>query len=66
MPVGGTVNDINENIEDELGLISEDPYGEGWFIKVKPSSLKDDLKMLIHGDDVAPWLRKEIHNRKKK
>ncbi len=66
MPVGGTVSAVNDNIEDELGLISEDPYGEGWLIKIKPSNLKDDLKTLVHGDDVAPWLRKEIQNRKKK
>ncbi len=66
MPVGGTVSAVNENIEDELGLISGDPYGEGWLIKIKPSNLKDDLKTLVHGDDVAPWLRKEIQNRKKK
>ncbi len=66
MPVGGTVSAVNENIEDELGLISDDPYGEGWLIKIKPSNLKDDLKTLVHGDDVAAWLKKEIQNRKKK
>ncbi len=66
MPVGGTVSAVNESIEDDLSLLSEDPYGEGWLIKVKPSNLKDDLKTLTHGDDVGPWLKKEIHNRKKK
>ena len=66
MPVGGTVIAANESIEDELGLISEDPYGEGWLIKVKPSNLKDDLKSLVHGDNVLPWLKKEIQDRKKK
>jgi len=67
MPVTGTVIAVNENIEDELGLLSKDPYGEGWLIKVKPgSSVKDDLKTLTHGDDVAPWLKKEIETRKKK
>jgi glycine cleavage system H protein len=66
MPVSGTVTEVNENIEDELGLLVKDPYGEGWLVKVKPSNLKEDLKTLIHGADVAPWLKKEIETRKKK
>jgi glycine cleavage system H protein len=66
MPVAGTVTEVNENIEDELGLLAKDPYGEGWLIKVKPANLKDDLKALTHGPDVGPWLKKEIETRKKK
>lgn len=66
MPVSGTVIEVNENIEDDLDILSEDPYGEGWLIKVKPGNLKDDLKNLIHGADVATWLKKEIASRKKK
>lgn len=66
MPVSGTIIEVNENIEDELGLISKDPYGKGWLIKIKPSNLKDDLKILITGTDVGPWLKKEIETRKKK
>jgi glycine cleavage system H protein len=66
MPVSGTVTKVNENIEDELELLVKDPYGEGWLIKVKPTSLKDDLKALTHGTDVGPWLKKEIETRKKK
>ncbi len=66
MPVAGAVISVNESIEDELALLKEDPYGEGWLIKVKPGNLKDDLKALIHGADVAPWLKKELETRKKK
>ncbi|MDP2767953.1 MAG: glycine cleavage system protein H [Candidatus Methanoperedens sp.] len=66
MPVSGMVTEVNENIEDELGLLAKDPYGEGWLIKIKPANLKDELKALIHGADVGPWLKKEIETRKKK
>ena len=66
MPVSGTVIAVNEKIEDELNLLSEDPYGEGWLIKVRPTNLKEDLKALVHGDAVGPWLKKEIETRKKK
>ncbi len=66
MPATGTVIAVHEDIEDDLSLLSEDPYGEGWLIKIKPINPKDDLKLLVHGDDVGPWLKKEIQNRKKK
>ena len=66
MPVAGAIIEVNENIEDDFDILKKDPYGEGWLIKLKPSNLKDDLKGLIHGLDVGPWLKKEIENRKKK
>jgi glycine cleavage system H protein len=32
MPVTGTVIEVNEDIEDELELLPEDPYGDAWLI----------------------------------
>ena len=34
MPVAGTVLELNEALEDNPALINEDPYGEGWIIKI--------------------------------
>lgn len=34
-PVTGEVLAINEKLEDEPELVNEDPYGEGWFFKVR-------------------------------
>ncbi len=35
MPLSGTVTELNPALEDNPALINEDPYGEGWVIKVK-------------------------------
>ena len=35
MPIAGTVMELNEALEDNPALINEDPYGEGWIIKIK-------------------------------
>ena len=35
MPLAGTVAELNPALEDNPALINEDPYGEGWIIKVK-------------------------------
>lgn len=37
-PVDGEVIEVNEALQDNLGALSDDAYGEGWMIKVK---LKD-------------------------
>jgi len=36
---------VNEALKDEPALINSDPFGAGWFIKVRPSNVKelDDL-----------------------
>src|SRR5713226_3355663 len=35
-PVSGEVTRINQAAVDNPQLINEDPYGEGWLLKVKP------------------------------
>lgn len=49
-PVSGEVIAINEALEDEPEMVNSDPYGNGWFFKIKPSSL-DDLEQLLSAAD---------------
>jgi glycine cleavage system H protein len=37
MPVAGTIIEVNEAIADNPALVNEDPYGDGWMIKVRVS-----------------------------
>ncbi len=46
IPVSGTVIEVNETLEDQPELVNEDPYGEGWIIKVEPSN-KEDFDSLL-------------------
>jgi len=45
MPISGTVLELNEILEDTPDVINNDPYGEGWIIKVKVADTAelDDL-----------------------
>jgi glycine cleavage system H protein len=36
-PLSGEVTDVNEALSDNPERINEDPYGEGWLVKVKLS-----------------------------
>ena len=41
-PVSGVVVEINDDLPDSPDMINEDPYGDGWMIKLKidPAALK--------------------------
>lgn len=46
MPVSGEVLTVNEALEDAPDTVNNDPYGDGWIIRVKPtdpSQLEDLL-----------------------
>ena len=38
MPLTGEIIDINEELNEKPELVNEDPYGQGWMIKIKVNS----------------------------
>ena len=46
LPIAGEVVEINKTLADEPGAVNEDPYGDGWLIKVKVSSDGDRAGLL--------------------
>jgi glycine cleavage system H protein len=45
-PVSGTVVEVNQELPESPEMINEDPYGDGWLVKVKvsdPAELDDLL-----------------------
>ncbi len=37
MPLGGEITAVNEELEETPELVNQDPYGEGWMIRLLPS-----------------------------
>lgn len=54
-PVSGAVVEINEEITDNPALINEDPFGQGWMIKIKPSN-GPELAELMDAQTYAAYL----------
>jgi len=46
MPVSGTIVEINKEIEKSPEVVNQDPYGEGWMVKVKMKD-KSELNTLL-------------------
>ena len=57
LPVSGEITEFNEALEDTPEKVNEDPYGEGWMIKLKCNDLSEldnllaasEYKSLISG-----------------
>ena len=60
-PVSGEVIEINEALLDSPELINEDPYGEGWIAKIKPSDLDGDLAKLMNPEVYTTFVAEQEH-----
>lgn len=56
LPIGGEILEVNPQLEEHPELVNQDPYGEGWIIKLKPTNT-DEMNELL---DAAAY--KEIIN----
>ncbi len=41
LPVAGNVLEVNDKLESQPELVNNDPYGDGWMIKLKPANAAD-------------------------
>jgi glycine cleavage system H protein len=41
MPINGEILEFNQDLEDAPEKVNEDPYNEGWMIKVKIADMSD-------------------------
>jgi glycine cleavage system H protein len=54
-PVGGEVVEVNEALDDSPEKINEDPYGDGWIVKLRVS----DESELLSASDYEQLLEEE-------
>jgi glycine cleavage system H protein len=50
-PVGGEVTETNDAVAGNPGLINQDPYGDGWLVKIKPDDWDGESGDLKTGQD---------------
>ena len=57
-PVSGVVEESNVALVDAPELINSDPFGEGWFLRLKPSDATQ-LEGLLNADAYAAAVAEE-------
>lgn len=55
-PIAGEVIEVNEKLEDSPNLVNEDPYGNGWLVKMSGSAEGDDV---MDAEAYAAFLEQE-------
>ena len=59
-PVNGELAAVNEELEENPGLINEDCYGQGWIYKIKPDDKAELQNLIKESDAVEKWLLADI------
>ena len=57
-PVSGTVLEVNDALPESPEIINDDPYGDGWMIKVEMTD-RDDLKDLMSAEEYAEYIEQQ-------
>ena len=54
-PLSGEVSEVNDDLPDNPELINEDPYGDGWMVKITLGD-KADLEDLMTADEYRKFI----------
>ena len=54
-PLSGEVEAVNDALNDQPELVNQEPYGEGWMIKVRPADLAE-MEQLLDADGYEQFL----------
>jgi glycine cleavage system H protein len=57
-PVSGIIEEINEDLADNPGVLNTDPFADGWLVRIKPDS-HEDLDKLMSASEYEAQLPKE-------
>lgn len=56
-PVSGEVVQVNLLLEEQPERVHQQPYGEGWLVRMRLTDWDADRGQLLHGDAVVPAMR---------
>lgn len=62
-PIAGTLIEINEELRTKPTSINQDPYGAGWFVRVKlaeTTNLQEELDEIVHGKAIKQFLEEQL------
>ncbi|MEM4678980.1 MAG: hypothetical protein QXP17_01645, partial [Candidatus Jordarchaeales archaeon] len=65
-PISGRVVEVNSRIKDEPELLNQDPYGEGWLLKVEPRNFEADTANLMNAEEYAKLVEFKIREEQKR
>ena len=64
--VSGTVQRVNEKLNQSPELVNKDPYGEGWFVIMKLEDFENDRQNLLQAQDYFEVLKRKVETERRK
>lgn len=58
-PVSGRVIEVNETLAKAPELLNDDPYAEGWIIKLEVKDVDEELKDLLSPQDYEQYVEEK-------
>jgi glycine cleavage system H protein len=58
LPVGGEVTEANESLNDEPEKVNNDPYGEGWMVRLRLSA-RGEVDSLLSAAEYEDYIKSE-------
>jgi glycine cleavage system H protein len=58
LPVGGEITEVNEALNDEPEKVNNDPYGEGWMVRIRLSS-RGEVDSLLSAAEYEDYIKSE-------
>ncbi|MDQ2978007.1 MAG: glycine cleavage system protein GcvH [Acidobacteriota bacterium] len=58
IPISGEVVEVNQAAVAEPGIVNDDPFGDGWLVKLKVTT-DDDVRKLMSADQYAEYVAAE-------
>ena len=59
-PVSGIVIEKNDRVLQNPLLVNEEPYGNGWLVKIEPTNWEEESETMVSGDKLPGWAEQEI------
>jgi glycine cleavage system H protein len=59
-PISGELVGTNRMLNEEPGLLNEDPYGKGWICKIKPTQWVAETSSYHLAEEAGEWFKGEL------
>ncbi|SVA46934.1 uncharacterized protein METZ01_LOCUS99788 [marine metagenome] len=59
-PISGIVIEKNDAVLQNPLLVNEEPYDNGWLVKVEPTNWEKESTAMVSGDKLLGWVEHEI------
>jgi len=57
-PISGEVLEVNKSAIAEPGIVNDDPFGDGWLVRIKVST-DEEVRKLMTADQYAEYVKSE-------